>query len=80
MDNENSQEFPARRAELPNAAIAEFHGRIAALEAKNVELAARLDAAQKHGEVEPYPGFLAHVVHVMQKYHASDLPDDAPKT
>lgn len=46
-----------------------------AVKADNADLRARLDKAQSSGGVEPYPGFLPHVVHVMQKHFYHDRPE-----
>lgn len=54
--------------------MAELHKRLADLEAKTAELHDALNAARNSGAV-PYPGFIEHIAHVMQKYHAADKPE-----
>lgn len=54
---------------------AEFHSRLSSLESANADLQSRLDVAQRSMEVQPYPGFGEHVVHVMSKHFFHDKPD-----
>lgn len=46
-----------------------------AVKADNADLRMRLDRAQTGGAVEPYPGFVAHVAHIMQKYYYHERPE-----
>jgi hypothetical protein len=81
MTDQQTSEGVAASDNMNGGVIAEFHGRLAALEKQNVELQERLDRAQNSGTVEPYPGFGAHIVHVMTKhfYHDRPEPNDVSK-
>lgn len=68
MDNQNSE----KPAESQASIVSEFHARISALEAANVELRAELEAAKASGTVALDT---AHVQHVMTKHFFHDRPD-----
>lgn len=57
--------------------FAEISDRLKTLEASHADLSAQLAEAKQSLTVEPYKGFGAHVVHVMQKHFYHDRPDTA---
>lgn len=76
MNNDQSARTDGERAsdEMTGGIVAEFHKRIAAIEADNADLRRHLENARDQGSV-PYPGFVEHVSHVMQKNFFHDKPD-----
>lgn len=65
-----------KQVDLSAGVVAEFHKRISALEESNTALRDELAAMKSAGIAEPYPGFGAHVVHVMGKHFHHDRPEE----